>query len=94
MHEETEDILNAISAMDVMSKDFIKSFLHTIDIEREKLEQDYKDTLKDINIIIRAVRTKCKHEETQYIPDASGNNDSCHVCLICGTEKKRFKPHD
>lgn len=91
MHEKTQEILDLINGVNIIPKDVIKTFLHMMDIERKNLEKDYKDDLEDMRTVIRAVRTKCKHEETEYYPDPSGNNDSCYVCLICGLEKKRFK---
>lgn len=32
----------------------------------------------------------CTHENTKYVSDPSGNNDSYSYCLDCGIEKKRF----
>jgi len=29
-------------------------------------------------------RKKCKHKETKFHPDASGNNDSYYECINCG----------
>lgn len=39
---------------------------------------------KELNSDIKEFQKKCKHWDKTYHPDASGNNDSCYECMICG----------
>ena len=57
-----------------------------IELAREEAESIYKDTLKELDDQLAEVRQKCPHLETEYYPDASGNNDSWTECKWCGTE--------
>lgn len=54
-------------------------------------EKLYRIAQKDIYRQISEIRAQCPHDSTEYVPDASGNNDSYHYCLVCGQERKRFK---
>ena len=51
--------------------------------KKEKEFNLYKQQYKK-NII--EIQSKCKHQLTKYVPDASGNNDSYTYCEICGKE--------
>ena len=55
------------------------------EIERKRLD-DIKTVRRDISHL----RSLCKHEQTTYHPDPSGNNDSCYTCNFCGLEKRRY----
>lgn len=57
-----------------------------IETAQEEAESTYKDTLKELDDQLAEVRQKCPHLETEYYPDASGNNDSWTECKWCGTE--------
>lgn len=72
-------------------KEQIKEAIYLINLEIDKELKLYLEKIKALNAIARVTRSMCDHSETQYYPDASGNNDSYHVCLICGLERKRFK---
>jgi hypothetical protein len=72
-------------------KERITDLIYQIEIEKEKRQKAFEESLKGLNKIMSLAQHLCDHSETEYIPDASGNNDSYHVCLICGLEKKRFK---
>lgn len=69
----------------------IKEAVLAIDIEIENKHKTCEKECKSLMDIRSKLRNICEHQETEYIPDASGNNDSYHICLICGLEKKRFK---
>lgn len=71
-------------------KDKIKEITYEIELEKERRENNFRESIKKLNKIMSLVQQLCDHSETKYYPDPSGNNDSCHVCQICGLEKKRF----
>ena len=52
------------------------------------LEITLRNDIKKINLRRRELQKLCSHSSVVYIPDASGNNDSCNCCSICGLEKK------
>ena len=62
-----------------------------LDVETEmyELDQKYHENLRALREKLRRVRDSCPHEDREYYPDASGNNDSCYVCKACGKEMKR-----
>lgn len=60
----------------------VKDIKRLITEEKEKLE----NILKDLDKQLKEVQSQCKHTEREFWPDASGNNDSWHECLICGKE--------
>lgn len=72
-------------------KEKIKEAIYLINLEIDKEAKLYLEKIKTLNTIANSIRLMCDHSETEYIPDASGNNDSYHVCLICGLERKRFR---
>jgi len=44
-----------------------------------------------VEVEMHELYKKCPHQESEYIPDPSGNNDSGYKCLICGKySRKRF----
>lgn len=86
-----EELIELINSLDNTGREYIEHIISFLDREVEQLEKLHKQNLKEISKVKRALQNKCKHEETEYCPDASGNNDSCYICLICGLEKKRFK---
>lgn len=71
-------------------KENIQDLIYKLELEKEKQEKIFKETIKSLNNLIYSVQKICDHSETIYFPDASGNNDSCYGCLICGIEKKKF----
>ena len=53
-------------------------------IERRKKEvETHEIFIRTIGSQIRDIQMECNHPETEYHPDASGNNDTWHTCLIC-----------
>ena len=72
-------------------KEKIKYISHLVSLEIERQDQVKRENIEKLREIQRHIRTVCDHSETTFYPDASGNNDSCYVCDICGLEKKRFK---
>jgi hypothetical protein len=69
----------------------IKTAIEEINITIEKEEQSHRERIKSYKYLISLIRKNCNHTKTKYVPDASGNNDSFHYCLICGEERKRFE---
>lgn len=70
-------------------KDYVGNIRHEvkrISEERGLIESEHKVALKGLDEQLGAVRKKCPHLETQYYPDASGNNDSWYECKWCGVE--------
>ncbi len=45
--------------------------------------------MKEIGLDLRRIREACKHWQTTYYPDPSGNNDSSTTCDICGKDLTR-----
>lgn len=72
-------------------KEQITELRYQIEVEKEKRQKAFEESLKRLNKIMSLAQQLCDHPETKYYPDASGNNDSYHVCLICGLERKRFR---
>jgi hypothetical protein len=68
----------------------IKETIHSIDLAIESEIENHEKRIKFFFFIKKQIRSICNHENTKYVPDASGNNDSYHYCLECGLEKKRF----
>lgn len=50
-------------------------------------KKKYEDELVTIKKKIQEIQTKCPHDYMKYYPDASGNNDSYHECVICGFQE-------
>ena len=48
--------------------------------------QKYDDEIKLLNISLKSLQDRCKHEKIEYITDPSGNNDSYNVCCLCGKD--------
>lgn len=49
---------------------------------RNKADEDVRSLQKQFTNL----QTRCKHHLFSFYPDASGGNDSCHICDICGKE--------
>lgn len=60
-----------------------------INFEKLKISarKKYEDELVAIDKKIQEIRTKCPHDYMKYFPDASGNNDSHHECVVCGYQE-------
>ena len=50
----------------------------------ERAKKEYDKVCIVENGKIDHLQKSCDHYDTTYHPDASGNNDSCTVCNICG----------
>ena len=68
----------------------LKLAFEMMEVRREEFTKLINETNKKFDTLINEARKLCDHSETKYVADASGNNDSYYVCLICGLEKKRF----
>lgn len=64
----------------------IGTALYNIEYSRKEIEKQYQNNIKEVENNVRRIQHMCKHELTEYYPDASGNNDSSTECLICGKE--------
>lgn len=53
-------------------------------VERELTRS--RNARRALNDRLLAFQNTCLHTNTQYVPDASGNNDSYTECLECGME--------
>lgn len=49
-------------------------------------EEQHEKRLAALKVVIDAKRKVCRHAQTHYDPDPSGNHDSTTTCLICGLE--------
>ena len=74
-----------------MSENPIKIQLFELYEELERSKKKYEDDCKLIESEIRQLQSICPHDDVEYVPDASGNNGSYHVCLNCHKEQKRFR---
>ncbi len=45
--------------------------------------QRLEENRKWANEKLREIQAKCPHEKTEFVPDASGNNDSYYECVVC-----------
>ncbi len=50
----------------------------------EKEDKRHNEIMEELGIRLGMTQKKCKHKNTEYWPDPSGNNDSGHKCLDCG----------
>lgn len=50
---------------------------------RKRHERELHSHQVDLN----KLQDVCPHWLERYVPDASGNNDSYHVCELCGRER-------
>lgn len=73
-----------------MDKDKIKNIMDNLELHIEHSTNRFNEFLKGIKEIKKSIRQLCDHSDNTYVPDASGNNDSYHVCNTCGLERKRF----
>lgn len=69
----------------------IKKLIKTVNLEIENKTNLYNQDIAKLCKLKREIQNECKHEDTTYYPDASGNNDYCYICNDCELEKKRFK---
>ena len=67
-----------------MSRPLIPINRSQYDDEIRKLNRKYKKELSRLDEKLKLFRKTCNHENTKYVPDASGNNDSYTICEICG----------
>lgn len=74
----------------IHSSDSIKFNIKILEHEKQKLETQYKNSLKKINSDILSIQKSCKHQDREYFPDPSGNSDSFEECKICGAQDKRL----
>lgn len=86
----SEDQRMSSFELDPGEVELIKYMIHFHENSLELLEELYTMNKRVINSRIADIQKKCPHPKTTYYPDASGNNDSCYVCNVCGLEKKRF----
>lgn len=61
-------------------KDRINTLWREINTENER----HNEAVKHLQDGIRKMQGMCKHQDTTYHPDPSGNNDSYTECNICG----------
>ena len=50
------------------------------------LKNKFDEDIKNLRKIYKEKAALCKHEDLEYFPDASGNNDSTYECRACGFE--------
>lgn len=49
-----------------------------------KIQNEASNRTQIVNTRIKLIRDGCRHEDTTYYADPSGNNDSYTQCNICG----------
>ena len=49
-----------------------------------QLERKFREDCNMAKIELKKLQKTCPHTNTQYEPDASGNNDSYTWCRLCG----------
>ena len=64
----------------------IKRIINSIGMRKNRIMEEYKEKLAQLNKDIVETQKLCPHLETTYYPDASGNNDSETTCDWCGKE--------
>ena len=52
-------------------KERITDLIYQIEIEKEKRQKAFEESLKGLNKIMSLAQHLCDHSETEYIPDAS-----------------------
>lgn len=62
----------------------IKSAIHRADEEYRKAQDAFNKAKRIYDGTISDLQQRCPHINTEYTPDASGNNDSSTDCLDCG----------
>jgi hypothetical protein len=73
-----------------MTNEQTKELVEEILIQTDEEYELYKKRVGKLTDILRKIQNSCLHEETHYVPDASGNNDSYMYCEFCRLERKRF----
>jgi len=99
MHEITKQVIlqilknNGITlSTDICNQiDKVTGTIESTQLESKRLKQSneserkrHQSALNEIERSIIQLQSKCGHEVTKFYPDASGNNDSETICLICG----------
>ena len=74
----------------ITQKEYIKEQIAVYNNKIIKLGLKYNGDVLKIKEWIAKLQKKCKHEETVYHPDPSGNKDSWTECDICGLSVNRF----
>lgn len=82
--------LRKFKIMEDLTGPKIKELIVLHELMIEEIEQKSSDEIRSFRKRISHLRSLCKHEQTTYHPDPSGNNDSCYTCDSCGLEKRRF----
>jgi len=65
--------------------------LRSITRDEQDEEERHKKAVGEINARRVDLQKQCPHLETTYYPDASGNNDSEHICDLCGRRAHRHE---
>lgn len=81
----TSDKLVEILTKDTKINQNRQCYEQSIEIETN----NYQQKIKELNQKIHQLQQECPHYETDYIPDASGNNGSYYICTTCKHESKR-----
>lgn len=89
MYNERESFERAIRAKvgELRREEEIRSEISKLTKMISEEEDRYRSAIIDLQSKIRECREKCNHNSREYIPDPSGNNDSCLRCNICGHEE-------
>lgn len=64
----------------------IKRVLNNIHNGKNRIMEEYKNKIAELNREICETQKDCPHLETTFYPDASGNNDDDTICDWCGKE--------
>lgn len=64
----------------------IRDLYAAIERQYKQRREEFQEYDKEYRMKLRDLRAQCKHENTSFESDPSGNNDSYHQCDDCGKE--------
>lgn len=64
----------------------IKTAVKAINKELDEAFDEYNKKRSELLGELADLRKLCKHSDSVFVPDPSGNNDSYYRCSICGGE--------
>lgn len=82
---KTSDEIKSILEQDAK----IKEKREWLETQIDKIQREAEDKVQEVRQQLYDLTRDCPHYELEHYPDASGNNDSSYVCILCGKEARR-----
>ena len=76
--------------MNKLTKEEIISLINVNEAKFNQAEVAYNLKRQDYFRALKNIRENCPHEDVEYYPDPSGNNDSSYMCKTCGLDCSRL----